>query len=122
MICTDVLKSDFRTVNYILHIDMYCFRVAYTQIRLGVLPMNNNLRRYSDNPRERMCSVCTDSIENEQRFVYKVPLFCDLRRTCLGDTCNTPLIKLTEDRNKTLSRVIAKYVFNAVKRRHNFWT
>ena len=58
-----------------------------------------------------MCPFCTDSIENEQHFVYKCPLFCDLRTQFLGNACNTPLIKLIEDRNKKLSREIAKYVF-----------
>ena len=58
------LKSDFGTVHYFFDMDIYCFRVAYTHIRLGVLPINNDLRRYSNNPREKMCPFCTDSIEN----------------------------------------------------------
>jgi hypothetical protein len=67
-----------------------------------------------------MCPFCTDSIENEQHFVYKCPLFYDLRTKFLGNACNTPLIKLIEDRNKKLSRVIAKYLFHAIKRRQQF--
>ena len=36
--------------KYLSVIDIYCFRVALTQLRLGVLPINSNMYRYSDCP------------------------------------------------------------------------
>ena len=41
-------KVMFGAEKYLSVIDIYCFRVALTQLWLGVLPINSNMYRYSD--------------------------------------------------------------------------
>ena len=47
--------NEFERGKYLLDVDIFCFRVALTEIRLGVLPINNDMYRYSENPKDRRC-------------------------------------------------------------------
>ena len=49
----------FGAENYFSVIDIYCFRVAVTQLRVGVLPINSNMYRYSDCPTNKNCFAKT---------------------------------------------------------------
>ena len=51
-------KKLFEAERYLSDIDILCFRVALTQLRVGVLPINNNMYRYSDFPTNRNCVFC----------------------------------------------------------------
>ena len=51
------ITDDFGICAYINNIDIYCFRVALSQLRLGVLPINNNMKRYSNNVAASMCHL-----------------------------------------------------------------
>ena len=57
-------------------IDMYCFKVALTQLRLGVLPVNNN----SDCSTNKNCVFYRNHVENEDHFLLVCPLYTDLRK------------------------------------------
>ena len=57
-------------------IGMYCFKAALTQLRLGVLPVNNN----SDCPTNKNCVFCHDHVENEDHFLLVCPFYTDLRK------------------------------------------
>ena len=48
----------FEAEIYLSDTDMYCFRVALMQLRLDVLPINNNMYRYSDCPTNKHCVFC----------------------------------------------------------------
>ncbi|WP_419642148.1 hypothetical protein, partial [Thiolapillus sp.] len=43
-------KKLFEAERYLSDIDILCFRVELAQLRVGVLPINNNMYRYSDCP------------------------------------------------------------------------
>ena len=72
-------KTVFCTESYISDIDVYCFRVAFVQFRLGVLPINNNMHRYSESPVSRNCPLCTNATENDHHFLLVCPFYSDLR-------------------------------------------
>ena len=72
-------KVMFGAEKYLSAIDIYCFRVALTQLRLGVLPINSNMYRYSDCPTDKNCVFCQNLIENEDHFLLVCPLDTDLR-------------------------------------------
>ena len=61
-------KSIFEKEKYLHFINTYCFRVAVTQTRFNVLPLNNNVYRYSDNIQEKACPFCKTTVENEAHF------------------------------------------------------
>ena len=74
-------KTIFEKERYISNTDIYCFRVAVSQTRFGVLPLNNNLHRYSVLSLDRNCAFCISEIQNEHHFLFKCPMYADLRRT-----------------------------------------
>jgi hypothetical protein len=112
-----IVKDDFARAAYIHDINIYCFRVALTQIRLGVLPINNNMNRYGDNPRASMCPFCNNLIEDEKHFLFYCPLYLDLRHRFLDNTDSNQLYSLIEGKRIGLSRPVAKYIFHSMKRR-----
>ena len=60
--------------------------VGLCQLRLGVLPINNNLHRYSACAIQRNCVVCVNAIENEEHLLFACPLYNDIREKLLNDT------------------------------------
>ena len=49
------------------------------QFRLCVLPINNNMHRYSESPVSRNCPLCTSATENDHHFFLVCPFYYDLR-------------------------------------------
>ena len=76
-------KVIFGAEKYLSVIDIYCFRVALTQLRLGVLPINSNMYRYSDCPTNKNCVFCQNQVEHEDQFLLVGPLYTDLRNKFL---------------------------------------
>ena len=107
----------FGKPNYLDEIDIYCFRVALTQIRFGVLPINNNMNRYGLNPRASMCPFCENQEENEIHLLYSCTIYSDLRNRFLPNVHlnNVPLLMEGIDIEQSL--LVAKFVFYAMKRR-----
>lgn len=112
-------KSDFSAEFYVVDIDVYCFRVALSQLRFGVLPINNNMHRYSDNPLLKNCPLCSIVVENEEHFLYVCPLYADFRERFLH---NRPqfVINLLRWKDPVKVRALAKYVYYSFKRRQQF--
>jgi hypothetical protein len=111
-------KYVFASELYLTDIDLYCFRVAMTQLRLGVLPINNNMFRYSDSPTSRNCPFCVNTVEDEHHFLFVCPQFTDLRSkylVCLASTLTVSTVLSWKDSIRCSS--ISKFVFLANKRR-----
>ena len=51
-------KTIFEKEKNILNTDIYRFRVAVSQTKFGVLPLNNHLHRYSVLSLDRNCAFC----------------------------------------------------------------
>ena len=76
-------KKTFEAERHLSDINIFCFRVALAQLRLGVLPINSNMYRYSECPTNRNCVFCPDVVENEDHFLLVCPLYTDLRNRFL---------------------------------------
>ena len=109
-------KEDLNEESYINDIDVFCFRSALTQMRLGVLPINNNMYRYNDNPNTRHCPFCIKVIENEKHFLCECPLYKDLRDHIL---ISSPVVvnQLFRWKSKTKVRLLSKFICKAYLRR-----
>ena len=68
------VKSSFSKSAYVDNIDIYCFRVAFCQTRLGVLPLNNSMNRYGYDPLASMCPFCKNQVEDELHFFSSCPV------------------------------------------------
>ena len=73
----------FGAEKYLSAMDIYCFRVALTQLRLAVLPINRNMYRYNDCPTNKNCVFGQNQVENEDHFLWVCPLYTDLRNRFL---------------------------------------
>jgi len=65
----------FGKASYVEELDIYCFRVALTQIRVGVLPINKNMNRYGLNPKASMCPFCNDLEEDHKHLLQSCPVY-----------------------------------------------
>jgi hypothetical protein len=116
-----MIKREFCASNYLLDVDIYCFRVAITQIRLGVIPLNNNMHRYSDNQQNKLCPFCKTCYEDEYHFLLQCPLYAILRkRYILCEKLFNSVSNILCCEQRHLSRNVAKYVFYAMKERRVF--
>ena len=113
-------KGLFEKEMYLVDIDAYHLRSTFTRFRFGVLPIYCNLRRYSENPREKMCPFCESLFEDEEHLFYKCPIYVDLRMKLLDGYRNRPLHQLMDGKNIQLSILVAKFVFFAMKRREKY--
>lgn len=107
----------FGKLNYIDEVNIYCFRVALTQLRMGVLPINSNMNRYGLNPRASKCPFCENQEEDEIHLMFSCPIYADLRNRFLTniDFNNFPVLIEGNDIDQSL--LVAKFVFHAMKRR-----
>ena len=100
----------------------YCFRVAVTQIRFNVLPINNNIHRFSDKRQDKLCPFCKSKIENEVHFLLKCGMYTDLREKFLSEYIDKPLNNLLRANNADCSRNLSRYIFHSVNRRKKLVT
>eukprot|EP00745_Piridium_sociabile_P033756 TRINITY_DN5799_c0_g1_i7.p1 TRINITY_DN5799_c0_g1~~TRINITY_DN5799_c0_g1_i7.p1 ORF type:complete len:201 (+),score=5.71 TRINITY_DN5799_c0_g1_i7:293-895(+) len=110
-------KTLFEKERYVLDMDIYCFRVAITQTRFNVLPLNNNMYRYSDVEQEKACPFCKYQNENEYHFLFKCAVYDDLRKTFLKDSARLPIHLLLNAKNNTHRYNLSRFVFHAINRR-----
>jgi hypothetical protein len=97
--------------------DTYCFRVAITQTRFNVLPLNNNVHRYSDHDEDKNCPFCKTKVENEFHFLLECAMYADLREKFLQDRVNIPLCQVLKATNSNDIHNLSRYVFHAINRR-----
>jgi len=102
---------------YLSFVDIYCFRVAFTQIRLHALPLNNNVHRYSEISSNRNCVTCNRMVEDEKHLIFECPLYSDLRKRFIGDVIYLPFSCLVKGTDLALTQSVAKFVFHSMKRR-----
>ena len=102
---------------YILEIDTYCFRVAISQTRLNVLPLNNNTHRYSTIEEKKACPFCKDQIENENHFLFKCAVYEELRNKFLKDSARLPISQLLTAQCSKHMHNLSRFVFHACNRR-----
>ena len=118
------VKSIFGYEQYFSVLEIYCFRVGLSQLRLGVLPVNNNLRLYSVFGRNRNCVLCENVVEDEEYFLFTCPLYADIRVKLLNDASQNAtiasLLNVLAWKNKTNLLRLAKFVFSARRRREEF--
>ena len=110
-------KVIFGAEKYLSVIDIYCFRVALTQLRLGVLPINSNMYRYSDCPTNKNCVFCENQVENEDQFLLVCPLYTDLRNRFLEQKGIQSLKNILRRKNTKGCRLLSKFIFHAINRR-----
>ena len=107
-----------------LSICIYCFRVGLRQLRLGVLPVKNNLHRYSACAIQRNCVVCVNAIENEEHLLFACPLYNDIREKLLNDTSQNAVTASLETVLSWKSKINmfrqARFVFSTIRRRNEF--
>ena len=114
------LKHDFFSKSYSFKIGIFSFRAAIIQLQLGVLPINNNRFRYGNNPIDKMCPFCKNTIEDEIHFVQRCPLFVNLRNRFCREADTLPLPMLIDGKRLQLTLNVAKFTFLAMKRRQQF--
>ena len=94
------------------------------QLRLGVLPINNNLHRYSVFARSRNCVLCVNEVEDEEHLLFTCPLYTDFRVKLLSDTSQdattASFLNVLAWTNKTNMLGFVKFVLSAMKRRKEF--
>ena len=118
------VKSIFEPQQYLSVLEIYCFRVVLCQLRPGVLPVNNNLHRYSVLARNKNDVLCVNEVEDEEHLLFTCPLYTDFRVKFLSDTSQNAttasLLNGLAWKNKTNMLRLAKFVFSAMKRRKEF--
>ena len=80
------VKSIFEAEQYLSVLEIYCFRVGLCQLRLGVLPTDNNLQRYSVFAQNINCVLCVIAEEEEEHLLFSCPLYVGIRVKLLNDT------------------------------------
>ena len=72
-------KSSLLPEQYFDCVTLKCYRDCLIKIRLGVLPINSNKFRYSEDDRKKLCDFCQNQVEDEFNFVCMCPLYRRLR-------------------------------------------
>ena len=110
-------KDSFECSPYIQNVSIYCFRVAFSQIRAGVLPINNNMNRYGPNINDSFCPFCCNVIEDERHFLLECPIYSDLRQIFLSGVSYNQMYLILKGDDLHSARRVAKFVFHSIKRR-----
>ena len=113
-----LFKTEFKEESYIVDLDIFCFRVALSQLRFGVLPINNNSHRYSENVLARNCPFCKTIVEDERHFLFDCPLYDVLRNRFLSNRPFT-VADLLRWKDPVRVKALSKFVFHAFKKRRD---
>ena len=82
----------YRNIKQTLELEEYCKlnlkrsqRSIIAKLRLGILPINIELGRYNNTPREdRLCTVCDkQEVEDEKHLLFSCPVYANERRILL---------------------------------------
>jgi hypothetical protein len=112
-----LLKEDFLCLNFIFDVDIYCYRRAFFQLRMNVLPINAVTHMYSEVEWMKMCPWCPTHIEDARHFVYDCTLYSDLRSNICSYVSEVPFKMLLNGKNIRITVEIAKFSFLALKLR-----
>ncbi len=77
-----LFKEEFGIENYVKFHMSKRNRSLLAQFRLGILPLNIEIGRYSNMPvNERLCKLCnTNNVENEYHFLLTCPVYKEIRQ------------------------------------------
>ena len=112
-----IIKKDFFDPDNFSHIDVYCYRKSFIQMRLDVLPINGSIYRYSASDALKMCPVCKVHIENLQHFLKDCPLYSKLREDICPIIASLYLEDIVSVKSEAITKVLGKFVFLALKMR-----
>jgi len=110
-------KTIFEKETYLYSIDIYCFRTTLSQARFNVLPLNNNLHRYSNEIQKKMCPFCSKALEDEYHVIYVCTMYADLRPALNLDFLHLPISSLLSTQNMRRTFKVAKFLHRAIQRR-----
>jgi hypothetical protein len=113
----NLFKVIFEREKYLTNVDIYCFRVALSQARFDVLPLNCNTHRYNENENTKCCPFCPNILETVSHLFFDCHMYSDLRAFWIENRQHLPLRNLLSCDVKSQSLQVAKFVFYAIKRR-----
>ena len=118
-----LVKQNFCAENYVKLNFKKQIRSVITQLRAGCLPIEIELGRYQNIPRDqRLCKQCTHNhIENELHFIFHCPkfdqirhdLFSSLNATCGPNASDAEKIKCLFTSNLFVKT--GKFIIDALK-------
>ena len=86
-----------------------------------MLPINNNLHRYSVFAGSRNGVLCVNEVEDEEHLMFTCPLYADFRAKLLSDTSKNAttasLLNVLAWKNKTNMLRLTKFIVSEMKRR-----
>ena len=74
-----IFKQSIQTEKYIDNLQLRLFREAYIKFRFGISPILVH-RRYDIIPRDLLCPVCKDEIEDESHVLFSCKAYEDFRK------------------------------------------
>ncbi len=77
-----IFKQSIQTEKYIDVLQLRCFREAYIKFRFGISPILVHRLRYRNDiiPRDLLCPVCKDEIEDESHVLFSCKAYEDFRK------------------------------------------
>lgn len=117
----------FKTIlcaeQYFEWVSVKCFRDALVKLRLGVLPINVNKFRFSDNDNAKICQCCNRKVvEDEYHFVCICPLYAEYRFKYFGQywCSRDQMLRMLYCDSQTQTASFAAYIFYAFKKRQQY--
>jgi len=108
----------FQQQKYVTDMEIYCFRVAVSQARFNVLPINANVHRFSNIPLKKSCPFFRSAKEDEGHFLFECPTYSDLRTMFLKvGVAKTSVHVLLQMTNSKQMHSAFRYIFHAVNTR-----
>jgi hypothetical protein len=114
------IKAVLVTEKYLNQSANAYHRSTLSKLRFGMLPINNNLNRFSNRPESRMCPRCKNVQENELHFLKMCPLYEDLREKFTHSFINMPMRSILELKSLTVITMLPKFIIFALKKRKSF--
>ncbi|KAK7108905.1 hypothetical protein V1264_013044 [Littorina saxatilis] len=116
-----LFKPDFGREKYLDQIDNPYIQKVFTKLRLWVSPLMCNKQRYSANG-SHVCPLCRYPHENEHHFLFKCPVYSDIRETYLGNVfeigqLENSSMQILLTQNKSRLWALSRYTFYAFRHR-----
>ena len=126
-----IFKHSIHTEKYIDFIQLRCFREAYIQFRFGISPISVHRLRYRDGviPRDLLCPVCKDEIEDETHVLFSCKAYDEFRRDVrwfdgLHTAVVTDVSNVMSADDEMSIRELPRFLYRAFakKKRHCYFT
>ena len=118
-----VFKVTHQKEKYLDSITIKKFRDALIKLLLGICEIGVNKRHHPTNTASQNCPFCRNNLENEYHFLFKCPLYSDIRLKYIPTlTGGLSLKSVLTDHTSDNMRHIAMCIFYALKRREEVIT